>query len=85
MVTANRGRVGLRGTTILSCSVTRTNPAIDGTYVWSSVNAGTIAETSNTLVVNVLTKQEFDTYTCMVTNTAGVSGTGSLTVEQGCK
>ena len=85
MVSTDRVRVSLGGTTTLFCNVTRTNPSINGIYVWSSVNSDMIAETSNTLMVTVKSDQQFDTYTCMVTNTAGVSGMGNLTIEQGCK
>jgi hypothetical protein len=82
VVTADRIRVGLGDTITLSCTVTRTNPETDGNYVWTSPSGIVTNGTSNTLVVAI---QDFGTYTCDVTNTAGVTGTGNLTIGQGCK
>lgn len=84
-MTADRIRVNLGGTVTLSCTVTRTNPQADGNYVWSRPNGAMASETSNTLEVTISDAQDFGTYTCNVTNTAGATGTGSLTIEQGRK
>ena len=85
MVTADRTRVGLGGILTLSCAVTRTNPETDGNYVWTSPSGTVTNRTLNTLEVTFSTIQDLGTYTCNVTNTAGVSGTGNLTIEQACK
>ena len=85
-VTASRERVELGGSTTLSCNVTRTNPDITGTYVWvNESSGGTLIETSSTLLINLLTIGDYGAYMCMVTNTAGLTGSGSITIEQGCK
>ena len=85
-VTASRLRVNLGGSTTLFCNVTRTNPNTDGTYIWINENIrGHITESSETLSLNLSTVGDFGTYTCMVTNTAGATGSGNVTIEQGCK
>ncbi len=85
VVTADRIRVGLDDTVTLSCAVTRTNPETDGNYEWTSPSGNVLSETSNTLEVTFSDIQDFGTYTCDVTNTANVSGTGNLTIGQGRK
>ena len=85
MVTADLERVNLGGTVILFCNVTRTNPEANGTYVWSSANGNVTSGTLDTLEVTFSTIQDFGTYFCNVTNTAGVTGTGNVIIERGCK
>ena len=85
-MTASLLRVNLGGSTSLFCNVTRTNPDVDGTYIW--INERTkkqISESSETLSLTLSTLGDFGTYTCMVTNTAGATGSGNVTIEQGCK
>ena len=85
-VTASHLQVNLGGSISLFCNVTRTNPDVDGTYVW--INERTkqqISESSETLSLTLSTLEDFGTYTCMVTNTADATGSGSVTIEQGCK
>ena len=84
-MTADRTRVGLGGTLTLTCTVSRTNPETDGNYAWTSPSGTETNRTSNTLDVTFSTIQDLGTYTCSVTNTAGATGTGSLTIEQACK
>ena len=85
-VTASHLKVGLGGSTTLSCNITRTNPEIAGTYVWRNENTGEIlSEQSDNLLVTFLAMNDFGTYSCTVTNSAGETGTGNVTITQGCK
>ena len=84
-MTASRLRVNLGGSTSLFCNVTRTNPDVDGTYVWINENTREqISDSSETFSLSLSTLGDFGTYTCMVTNTAGATGSASVTIEQGC-
>ena len=85
-VTASHLKVGLGGSTTLSCNVTRTNPGITGVYIWRNENTGTfLSEQSDNLQVTFSTANDFGTYSCTVTNSAGEVGTGNVTITQGCK
>ena len=85
-LTASDLKVGLGGSTTLLCNVTRTNPGITGVYVWRNENTGTfLSEQSDNLQVTLSTANDFGTYSCTVTNSAGEVGTGNLTITQGCK
>ncbi len=85
-VAASHLKVSLGGSTTLSCNVTRTNPGIAGAYIWRNENAGTtLFEQSNNLMVTFSTVNNFGTYSCTVTNSAGEVGTGNVTITQGCK
>ena len=85
-VTASRQRVELGGFTTLFCNVTRSNPEINGRYVWINEGTGVILpEISNILSLNILSLSDYGNYTCMVTNTAGAAGSGSVIIQQGCK
>ena len=85
-VNTSRQRVELGGFTTLICHVTRSNPEINDTYVWINERTGGIlAEISSMFPLNILTTGDYGTYTCMVTNTAGATGSGSVIIQQGCK
>ena len=85
-VTASRQRIELGGFTTLFCNVTRSNSAINGTYVWINVStSGILSEKSSMLLLNISTTGDYGTYTCMVTNIAGATGSGTVTIQQGCK
>ena len=85
-VTASHLKVGLGGSTTLICSVTRTNPGIAGMYTWRNENTGEIlSEQSDTLMVTFSAINDFGTYSCTVTNSAGEMGAGNVTITQGCK
>ena len=85
-VTTTRPRVNLDGSTTLFCNVTRTNPAITGTYQWVRVGTSEmLLENSDTLVLNITSEMDFGNYSCTVMNTAGVSGSGIIAIERGCK
>ena len=85
-VTATRLRVNLGGSTTLFCNVTRSNPDISGTFMW--INERTemqASEDSDTLILSLSAIEDFATYTCTVTNDAGATGSGNVTIKQGCK
>ena len=84
-VTASSQRVGIGATVTLSCSVNRTNPEVD-TYVWvNEAHSTTIVDTESNITVTFTLTQDFGTYCCTVNNTAGLSGSDSVTIGQGCK
>ena len=79
-------RVNLGDSTTLFCNVTRTNPSISGTFMWVNERTGTqVSEDSNTLVLILSSMEDFATYTCTVANDAGATGSGNVTIKQGCK
>ena len=80
-MTVSHLRVNTGASITLTCNVIRTNPEI-GTYAWM-LNDTMLSETTN--VLNITTIQDFGTYRCIATSTAGISGSGSVTIEQGCK
>ena len=83
-VTASSQHVSVGATVTLSCSVNRTNPAVD-TYVWVNEAHSTIlVGTERIIAVTFTLTQDFGTYRCTVNNTAGLSGSDSVTIEQGC-
>ena len=85
-LTASHLKVRLGGSTILSCNVTRANPRITGAYIWRNENTGaTLSEQSNDLLITFSTANDFGTYSCTVTNTAGEVGRRNITITQGCK
>ena len=84
-VTASSQRVSIGATVTLSCSVNRTNPVVD-TYVWvNEANSSTLVGTESVITVTFSSTQDFGTYRCTVNNTAGLLGSDSVTIEQGCK
>ena len=85
-VIATRTRLLVNQSTTLNCSVTSSNPS-DVTVAWSLTNmSGVVAVlsvTEQTLIVSNIEEDEFGTYTCNVTNSAGLSETAEITIEQG--
>ena len=84
-VSATRTRLPVNESTTLTCSVTSSNPS-DFTLVWtltSTNGSTTINSTDQTLEVANIGEDDFGTYTCNVTNSAGLSGVASITIEQG--
>ena len=83
---ATRTRVNLGGTTTLFCNVTRTNPEVNGIFLWERVRAGReFSENSDTLTLGVSETEDFGTYRCTATNAAQATGSGNVTIEQGCE
>ena len=88
-VSATQTRIAVGQSTTLTCSVDRSNPS-GITFTWSFTNtsgATTIlsGETGQTLQLSDIAENEFGTYTCNATNSASLSGTADITIEQGCK
>ncbi len=79
-----QARIALGQSVSLFCNVTRANPSVDFTYVWRMVSSLTLPDETNTLVLSNITANQFGTYSCEVTNDAG-TGSGTLSIEQGCK
>lgn len=83
---ASHTQVNLGGTTTLFCNVTRTNPEVNGIFVWENMRTGrAFSENSDTLTLDILSTEDFGTYRCTVTNTAQATGSGNITIEQGCE
>ena len=82
-VTATLTRVVVGNSTTLTCTVTRSNPMGSYTYRWVHNNSITLSETSSMLTVNILTESNLGTYRCEVTNSAGLSGNDTTTIELG--
>ena len=80
---ASRQRVNIAASVTLSCSVNRTNPEVS-TYVWTNENGGVVMVGEN-IIITFSSTSDFGTYHCTVNNTAGFSGSDSVTIEQGCK
>ena len=84
-VLATRTRLLVNGSTTLNCTVTSSNPS-NFTLVWTLTTTSgstTITSTNQTLVLSSVGEDEFGTYTCNVTNSAGLSGTADITIEIG--
>ena len=81
-------RVPLSGSTTLNCSVTSSNPS-DFSVMWTLTNTSgsivTLTDTGQILMVSNIKEEDFGNYTCNVTNSAGLSGTAEITIEQGGK
>ena len=82
-VTATLTRVVVGNSTTLTCTVTRSNPMGSYTYRWVHNNSITLSETSSMLTVNIMTESNLGTYRCEVTNSAGLSGSNTTTIELG--
>ena len=80
---ASRQRVNIGASVTLSCSVNRSNPEVS-TYLWTNENGSTIMAGEN-ITITLSLMNNFGTYYCTVNNTAGFSGSDSVTIEQGCK
>ena len=88
-VTATQTRIAVGQSTTLTCSIAASNPDVS-TISWSFTDtsgATTIlsGETGQTLQLSDIAEDEFGTYTCTATNSEDLSGTGDVTIEQGCK
>ena len=83
-VTATLTRVVVGNSTTLTCTVTRSNPMGSYTYRWVHNNSITLTgETSSMLTVTITTESNLGTYRCEVTNSAGLSGIDTITIELG--
>ena len=82
-VMASRQRVNIGTSVTLSCSVNRTNPEVS-TYVWINEDGSTVMVGEN-ITITFSSTSDFGTYHCTVNNTAGFSGSDSVTIEQGCR
>ena len=87
-VSATSTRIALGQSTDLMCSISRNVPA-DFTIEWTLTDGDgattTLNETGETLVLSDITEDGFGAYTCTATNSAGLSGSGNVTIEQGCE
>ena len=82
-LTADRTRVSIGDMVILTCNVTRANPALITDYTWTNVNtSGVSSETSDTLTLPSITVADLVTYRCEATNAAG-TGMDTITIELG--
>ena len=85
-MTASHTRVKLGGATTLFCNVTRTNPEVNGIFLWENVRTGrAFSETSDSLALDISATEDFGAYRCTVTNAAQGIGSGNVTIEQGCE
>ena len=83
-VTATLTRVVVGNSTTLTCTVTRSNPMGGYTYRWVHNNSITLpGETSSVLTVSIMTESDVGIYRCEVTNSAGLSGSNTTTIELG--
>ena len=85
-MTATRTRLLVNESTNITCSVSGGNPT-EFTLVWTLNSTSnvvtTLDETGEILVISNIGEDEFGTYTCSVTNTANLTGSASITIEQG--
>ena len=81
-VTATLTRVVVGNSTTLTCTVTRSNP-MGYTYKWVHNNSMIPGETSSILTVSILTESNLGIYRCEVTNSVGLSGSNTTTIELG--
>ena len=87
-VTATSSRIALGQSTNLTCSITRSVPS-NYTIEWTLTNTDdvttTLNDTEETLVITAIAEDVFGIYTCTVTNSADLSGSANITIEQGGK
>ena len=85
-VTATSSRIALGQSTNLTCSITRSVPS-NYTIEWTLTNIDdvttTLSDTEESLAITDIAEDAFGTYTCTVTNSAGLSGSANITIEQG--
>ena len=84
-VTATLTRVVVGNSTTLTCTVTRSVPMGSYTYRWVHNNSITLRETSSMLTVSILTESDVGVYRCEVTNSVGLTGSNTTTIELGSK
>ena len=82
-VTVTLTRVVVGNSTNLTCTVIRSNPIGSYTYRWMHNDSITLSETSNMLIISILTESNLGVYRCKVTNSAGLSGSNTTTIELG--
>ncbi len=83
VIASPQKRIAVGQSVSLFCNVTRANPNIF-TYVWSYNSGQGPPETTNTLNLTDVMSNQFGTYSCDATNTAG-TGSGSIVIEEGGK
>jgi len=88
-VTTTQTRIVVGQSTTLTCSIIASNPS-DPNITWSFTDTSGVTtilsgETGQTLQLSDIAEDEFGTYTCNATNSRGLSGTGDITIERGCK
>ena len=85
-VSASSTRILLNESTTLNCSVLSSNPSTFS-VMWTLTNTNnittTLSETGEILVVSNVGENTFGTYTCNVTNSASLSATAEITIEEG--
>ena len=84
-VTATLTRFVIGNSATLTCTVARSNPMGSYTYRWMHNSSITLNETSNMLTVSILREPDVGVYHCEVTNSAGLRGSNSTTIELGGK
>ena len=82
-VTATLTRVVVGNSTTLTCTVTRGNPMGSYAYRWVHNDSITLSETSNMLTVSIMTESNLGVYRCEVTDSVGLSGSNTTTIELG--
>ena len=88
-VSATQTRIAVGQSTTLTCSADRSNPS-GITFAWSFTETSGVTtilsgETGQTLQLSDIAEDEFGTYTCNSTNSANLSGSANIAIEQGCK
>ena len=87
-ISATSTRIAIGQSTNLTCTISRSVP-IDPTIEWTMADLNnittTLNETGMTLMIINITEDEFGDYTCTAINSAGLSGSDNITIEQGCK
>ena len=88
-VSATQTRITVGQSTILTCSIIASNPN-DPTFAWSFTDTSGVTtilsgETGQTLQLSNIAENEFGTYICNAINSANLSGTVNIIIEQGCK
>ena len=86
IVLSHTGSTGITiGTIIMMhCNVSRTNPNITA-YRWIKEDMNTSLGSTNILTLILSRVQDFGRYRCEATNAANLTGSGNVTIEQGCK
>ena len=83
-VTVTLMRVVVGNSTTLTCIVNRSNPMDSYTYTWMHNDSIILpGETSSMLTVSIMTESNLGVYRCEVTNSAGLSGSNTTTIELG--
>ena len=88
-VSAISTRIAVGQSVNITCSVSRSVPN-DSTIEWtltdtSSTTTTTLDEDGEMVVITNIMEDEFGTYTCTAMNSADLSGSANITIEEGCK